>query len=321
MVIGGIIILALVAGWFANELIRKKSNTTSSVSQSDLSNLEMDTTKAVNNTGVLDLVSPGGMHYQVYRGTDTQRIYAGNTIKISLIQKLNDSVLFSSYGNLPAYIPVSGIIQPYDMTEIWATVMAGDSIVATQLVDTFINRSPGSVPAEFKRGDRIISYMKILAVFSSDAAATADKERWEAELLAKEIKVIEKYLAANNITAERTPSGTFIEIIEPGTGDLAAPGKYVSVNYTGSTFSGKIFDSSTDSTFQHMYPISFIAGTNKMIKGFDEAILMMRPGAVARVYIPAMLGYGAAGLPNTIVKAYENLVFDISLVDVKDEAP
>jgi FKBP-type peptidyl-prolyl cis-trans isomerase len=94
----------------------------------------------------------------------------------------------------------------------------------------------------------------------------------------------------------------------------------VIVNYTGTSWSGKKFDSNTDSSFGHVGPMPFIAGIGGMIKGFDEAALLLRKGSVARVYIPSVLGY--AGQPNSPnIKPYENLVFDIEVLDVKDKAP
>ena len=58
-----------------------------------------------------------------------------------------------------------------------------------------------------------------------------------------------------------------------------------------------------------------------MIKGFDEGVqLLCKPAATAKVYIPSMLGYGKTN-PQTGIKPFENLIFEIAIVDVKDKAP
>jgi hypothetical protein len=44
-------------------------------------------------------------------------------------------------------------------------------------------------------------------------------------------------------------------------------------------------------------------------------------GGSAKVYVPSMLGYGGRPQPGSGIKPYENLVFDITIVDVKDKAP
>jgi FKBP-type peptidyl-prolyl cis-trans isomerase 2 len=53
-----------------------------------------------------------------------------------------------------------------------------------------------------------------------------------------------------------------------------------------------------------------------MIKGFDEAVLMMQKGSKVKVYIPSMLAYGPAGNPPKI-KPFENLMFDLELTDIQ----
>lgn len=262
--------------------------------------------------------TPGGMPYQLYAGKGTQKIYAGNVIKVNLTQKIKDSVYFTTEGKMPVYIPVNQV-NPYDISEVWTKLKVGDSIVATQMMDTFIKRMPQNIPPEFKKGDRIITYVKVLGVFTSDSAATADETKGKKEWLDNEITFVGKYLTEKKISAQKTPSGAYIQIIDPGTGNTVDSGKYVTVNYTGTSFSGKRFDSNTDTAFHHVGPYGYTAGGG-MIKGFDEAVRMMKKGATAKVYIPSMLGYG----PNPtspLIKPFEHLIFDLAIVDIKDAAP
>lgn len=267
--------------------------------------------------------SPGGMPYVVYPGKDTQTVNDGNFVKVHFTQKIKDSVYFTTEGSLPIYLPVGGSgspAQPYDISEIWTKLKVGDSVVTTQMMDTFIKRSPDRIPPQFKKGDRIMTYAKIIAVFKNDSLARIDDEKTKKEWAVTEIKVIEKYLADKKITAQKTPSGAFVEVISQGTGNLVDSGKYVTVNYTGTSWSGKKVDSNTDPAFNHVAPYSFVAGAGRMIKGFDEAMMFMSKGAKARVYVPSLLGYGAnPGSPN--LKPYENLIFDIELVNVEDKGP
>ena len=265
--------------------------------------------------------TPGGMPYQLFRGKDTQLVRNGNFIKISLTQKINDSVLFSTQKGLPVYLFVSNTAgRTSEIAELWTTLHVGDSVVTTQRIDTFIKRAPDNIPKEFKAGDRVLTYVKVLGVFENDSLARADEDRIKKEIQVSEIAEIEKYLADKKITTQRTPSGAFVEVIQPGTGNMADTGKMVTVNYTGATWEGKKFDSNTDTTFGHAEPYSFVAGTGQMIRGFDEAVLMMQKGAKIKVYIPSMLGYGQNGNPPRI-KAFENLVFDLELLDIKENTP
>lgn len=264
--------------------------------------------------------TPGGMTYKVFSGKDTQKIRVGDYVKFTLEIKVNDS-LVNSTGKLPGYQQVPPMPQPYDLSEIWTRVKVGDSVVITQLMDTFIKRAPaGQFPPQFKKGDRVMTYLKVLAVLKSDSLVRLEDEKAKKDLLASDIAEVQKYVTDKKINAQKTKSGSFVEIIEPGTGNTIDSGKYVTVYYTGKTFAGVKFDGNTDSTFKHTDPLPFVVSTGGMIKGFDEAMLYLKPGAVARIYIPSMLGFG--GNPTSpLIKPYEHLIFDIRVHEVKDKAP
>lgn len=265
--------------------------------------------------------TPGGMPYQVFAGKDTLTAKAGQYLKINLSQKIKDSVYYDTYGNIPLYIQVRETAQPYDLSELWAKLHVGDSVVATQLMDTFIKRSPpGSIPPEFKKGDRIQTYMKVLGIFANDSLKTADENKEKEQYAVMEIAAVEKFVADKKISTQKTPSGVLVEVMTPGTGNLIDSGKYVSLDYTGTTFKGVKFDSNIDPAFGHVQPLSFTVGNKEMIKGFDEAMLFLRPGATARIYVPSLLAYGATP-PRGAIKPFENLIFELKVTDVKDQAP
>ncbi len=264
--------------------------------------------------------TPGGMPYMLYASKDTQKAWPGNILKLSLVQKINDSIIYTTEGKSFEFVPVSTPHATYDLSELWMLLKKGDSIVATQMMDTFIKRNPTGVPVQFKKGDRIMTFIKVHDIFASDSLARLDSELETKAALEKEVAFLENYLKENNITAQKTPSGAFVQIFNPGTGDLVDSGKFVSVNYTGTSFSGTVFDSNTDTSFHHTEPLVFKTAAGKMIKGFDEAMLFLKKGAKAKVFIPSMLGYG--GNPNSPnIKPFEHLIFDIELLDVSDTSP
>lgn len=263
----------------------------------------------------------GGMPYQVYKGNGTQQVVVGNTLKVNVSYKVKDSIYISTFGGFPIYIPVSNQTQPYDISEVWTSLKLGDSIIATQMMDTFIKRNPQGMSPEFKKGDKIITIIKVLGIFATDSAAKLDEMKTAQEWTVKEAAELGKYIADKKIDAVKTPSGVYIQTITPGTGSSVDSGKYVLVNYTGTSFSGKKFDSNTDTAFHHVGPYGFTANARQMIPGFDEAVMLMKVGGKARVYIPSMQGYRGAPNPQSGIKPYENLIFDLEIVDVKDKAP
>lgn len=72
------------------------------------------------------------------------------------------------------------------------------------------------------------------------------------------------------------------------TGDLIAQdGDTVDVHYVGTLDDGSEFDSSRDRE-----PLTFLVGSEQVIKGFDEAVRGMAIGETTNVRIPAEEAYG-----------------------------
>jgi FKBP-type peptidyl-prolyl cis-trans isomerase len=129
---------------------------------------------------------------------------------------------------------------------------------------------------------------------------------------------INNYLSTNNINAQKTGKGTYVQILTPGTGEQVSEGKFVSLKYTGTTFEGKVFDTNADASKGHTEPLVFKVGSPGMIRGFDEGLRALREGAKAKLYIPSTLAYGPQP-PSPDIKPYENLVFDIEVLQVSDQ--
>lgn len=99
--------------------------------------------------------------------------------------------------------------------------------------------------------------------------------------------------------------------IQPGSGTEAKANSTVTVQYTGAVAAtGVIFESSIDTG----QPVSF--GLNQVIKGWAEGVPGMKVNGQRRLLIPASLAYGANS-PSPDIPANADLVFDITLLDVK----
>ncbi|MDB9775184.1 FKBP-type peptidyl-prolyl cis-trans isomerase [Vicingaceae bacterium] len=88
-------------------------------------------------------------------------------------------------------------------------------------------------------------------------------------------------------------------------------GDLVSVDYSGYLLDGKLFDSSID----RGEPIKFPVGTGRVIKGWDEAILLLHVGDKARLIIPSELAYGKSGAGN-VIPPNATLIFDVTLIKI-----
>ena len=143
------------------------------------------------------------------------------------------------------------------------------------------------------------------------APVVYDVEIVDVQTMSEEGMKMQKYLKEHHITAKPTPSGLiYVEKVK-GTGVQAAPGKKVSVHYTGTLLDGKEFDSSR----KQNKPIEFVLGQGQVIPGWDEAIGMMKVGGKATIVVPSKIGYGSSG--KAPIPPDATLVFELELVDVK----
>jgi len=263
-----------------------------------------------------------GLPYQVvHSGNDTTALKEGDIIKFNVITKLDDSVLYTSYNGLPEYMPVRNTGATYDFMEILPELKKGDSVYAIQAVDTLLEKNPNAYPPQFKKGSRITTQFKIIDVFADQRDAMEDRKKEEDEWRKKEEVAVEAFIKKNNIKAEKTEDGVYVETLAEGNGPAVETGKDVSVMYTGETFEGTRFDSNIDSSFHHTDPLKFIVGRDPMIPGFVMGIMGKKPGAKINVYMPSMLGYGGQTQPGSKLKPYDNLKFYIEVLDVTDPQP
>jgi FKBP-type peptidyl-prolyl cis-trans isomerase len=116
--------------------------------------------------------------------------------------------------------------------------------------------------------------------------------------------------AAQQAGAVQTESGlVYIEEVA-GTGPAPKVGDRISVHYTGMFTDGKVFDSS----HRRGEPLPLQLGQGRVIKGWEEGLLLMKQGGKARLVIPPELGYGAGG--NQGIPGNVALVFDVELVKI-----
>jgi peptidylprolyl isomerase len=106
-------------------------------------------------------------------------------------------------------------------------------------------------------------------------------------------------------TAIRTPSGLRYVILKRGKdGPGPTPESTIEIDYVGWDFQGRMFDSSLPRGSPSRFPL------RGLIKGWQEGVLLMRPGDTFRFWIPGNLAYdGSPGADTPKGK----LVFDITL--------
>jgi len=125
-----------------------------------------------------------------------------------------------------------------------------------------------------------------------------------------------EFLARNGHekNVKTTASGLEYKVLIPGDPKAPAvlPADEVSVNYRGKLLDGTEFDSS----YARGIPASF--KINGVIQGWQEALVLMKPGAKWQLFIPPELAYGDSPRPS--IPAGSLLIFEVELLSVKPSA-
>ncbi|KPK10872.1 MAG: hypothetical protein AMJ68_07955 [Acidithiobacillales bacterium SG8_45] len=132
------------------------------------------------------------------------------------------------------------------------------------------------------------------------------------ELADTNLKLSQAFLDQNKTKkgVKVTASGLQYEVLKAGSGAKPKATDSVEVHYHGTLIDGRVFDSSVNRGQTVTFPL------NGVIKGWQEALQMMKKGAKWKVAIPPDLAYGPMGSPPVIAPNMA-LVFEIELVDIK----
>ncbi|MFK7779023.1 MAG: FKBP-type peptidyl-prolyl cis-trans isomerase [Gimesia sp.] len=106
-----------------------------------------------------------------------------------------------------------------------------------------------------------------------------------------------------------TKSGLQYKVIKKGTGKTPGLKDSVTTHYRGTLIDGKEFDSSYKRNQPATFPVSGV------IKGWTEALQLMKEGDKFQLFIPSELAYGQRGSGQDIGPGAV-LVFDIELLKV-----
>ena len=122
----------------------------------------------------------------------------------------------------------------------------------------------------------------------------------------------EKFLAENKKKdgVKTTASGLQYKVLKEGSGPTPKETDTVVTNYRGTLIDGTEFDSS----YKRNEPMTF--PVNRVIKGWSEALQLMKPGSKYQLFVPAALAYGERGAGREI-GPNATLIFDVELLSIK----
>jgi len=105
-------------------------------------------------------------------------------------------------------------------------------------------------------------------------------------------------------------SGLQYLVVQEGTGAIPTLTDTVKTHYHGTLINGDVFDSSYDRGEPISFPVTGV------IKGWTEALLLMKEGAKWKLFIPSDLAYGSRGAGG-VIPPNTTLIFDIELISIE----
>jgi FKBP-type peptidyl-prolyl cis-trans isomerase len=104
-------------------------------------------------------------------------------------------------------------------------------------------------------------------------------------------------------------SGLQVKVLAEGSGKTPKAADEVTVNYRGTLTDGTEFDSS----YRRGKPLTM--KVNGVIRGWSEALQLMREGSRWQLFIPPDLAYGERGMGR--IPPNSTLIFEVELISVK----
>lgn len=134
----------------------------------------------------------------------------------------------------------------------------------------------------------------------------------QTEMAATNLEVGKKFLEENGKKEDvvTTESGLQYKILTPGDGPKPTLEDTVVTNYRGTVIDGQVFDSSYERGTPATFPVTGV------IKGWTEALQLMKVGAKWQLFIPSDLAYGPSQR-SELIQPNSTLIFEIELLEIK----
>lgn len=280
----------------------------------------------------------GGLLYNIHTDKSGATIKTGDFIMMNLTVKTEgDSVLFSTYDigrPVPNVMPKE--TKKGDITAGIQLLSEGDSATIKMNIDSVFQKGAPRPPQ--MKGKYIVYNVKIEKVIPRGSLSEQvfngridEYMKGEAKKLKDgEPALIKKYVADKNIKATTTPSGLQYEITKQGSGAKVMAGDTAVVDYTGKLLSGKTFDSSIKADAvagklnidprRVFEPIRIPVGEGRVIRGWDEGLMLLNKGAEATLVIPSALAWGEQGA-QPMIPPFAPVMFTVKVVDIVHANP
>lgn len=282
----------------------------------------------------------GGLEYKIIATGSGDKVKAGEFLELNIREFVNngskDSLIYDSRNmGAPSIIPFDSTSVPPEYFSIISQLRKGDSMITRNSFDNIKKLNPMGVPPYLRKGGFDYVAIKVINIYHTEAEANkvmdannkkmqAEQEKKDQISLAKDDATLQALFKKENINPLKGSLGTYVQILEPGSGPNIDTNVIVKVKYTGKTMDGTIFDTNVDTSKGHTDPISVNMTSDMtlggpMIRGWIDGLKLLKNGSKAKFFIPSALAYGSRGA-GKMIPPDAILIFEIEITKVQSRA-
>jgi FKBP-type peptidyl-prolyl cis-trans isomerase len=268
--------------------------------------------------------TPEGYEYEIVRKGSSDTIPLNNYVFFNMDLVYQDSILQTSkYAPTTPVIKIVAEQKDYgyfnSLIRLLGKMHEGDSFHYYFPKDSFDQLPPGfenfTEPVVYRVGITNVMDEQEFEAWSDSMQVAHEAMRQVVRDRLPEVEAFVKSTFESYKKGELDPqiqstsTGLRYIIHQQGDGPKPVEGESVKVQYYGILDSdATMFDNSFSRGTPHQFPI----GQGQVIAGWDEGIAMFNKGTRATLFIPAPLGYGAAGSP-PVIPENAALIFYVEL--------
>ena len=160
----------------------------------------------------------------------------------------------------------------------------------------------------FNRVESAVSHADLNEAFRTINERMQEAKAEQAKVAAAEGEAyLEENAKRDEVTV--TESGLQYEVLTEGDGEIPTAESTIKAHYHGTLVDGTVFDSSVSRGQPAEFPVGGV------IKGWTEALQMMKVGSKYRLHIPHHLAYGEQGA-GAAIGPFQALIFDVELLEI-----
>lgn len=222
-----------------------------------------------------------------------------------------DSVFWDSHNNINDnfFMQVDSLGTDNFLKHYSSKCFVGDSAcMLIKPADFFKQQFKADQVPFFSKKDSVVKvHFKVKEILSPDQFAAVNQNLYK-----KEQQQIDAFIKANPGATEDAMGVYWIEKPKEINVQSYPPGSVITLSYRATYLNGRFLEASPPR-------FEYITGTpDQLLKGLNYVIGKIKIGQNAKIILPSRLAFGENGSANGIVAPYTPLLYEIKIIDVKN---